>query len=90
MENYVTGKDQPTTAERLVDLTRIVRWVLWQIATEQPDGKDQGVIGPFEEALQNAIQHNAQELFANPDWVSTVVAKFAIMPPNVIADFERT
>ncbi len=83
------SNETETTAERLVDLTRLVQYVLWSISTSQPDALDQGVIGPFEEALQNAIQHNAQELFANGDWVANVVAKYAVLAPTAILEMER-
>lgn len=78
-----------TTAERLADLTRLVRYVLWNIATDQPDECDEGFTTVFDGWMTQAIQQNAQALFNNVEWVSGVVAKYAIMPKNVLADFER-
>lgn len=66
---------QQTTAEQLGELRKIVSWVLWKVATDDPEsdipfrGYSIGEI--------SCIQSHAEELFKDPAWVSNVVGGFA-------------
>lgn len=66
---------QLTTAEQLNEYRKLVSWVLWKVATTDPEcdipwrGYSIGEIA--------CIQGHAEELFADMGWVSAVVGGFA-------------
>jgi len=74
------NNDPKTTAEQLTEMSELVRWTLWQIATMDPndaargDSKNKNTVF-YTQTEVEAVNDCATDLFNNQRWVANVVGK---------------
>ncbi len=70
--------DQQTTGERLIDINRLVRYVLWNIAADPDQDRE------FTDEQRTAIATHAQNLFKSTSWCADITGRYAVLPANFL------